>query len=57
MKMNIVVILISVSTFILSCFSLWKVTHKESEAETAEALECNQDLLTSIEWVYLMSQR
>ena len=54
MKTNIVVILISVSTFVLSCFSLWKVTYKESGAETAEALECNQDLLTSIEWVYLL---
>ena len=52
MKTNIVVILISVSTFVLSCFSLWKVTYKESGAETAEALECNQDLLTNGYAVY-----
>ena len=56
MKTNIVVILISVSTFILSCFSLWKVTHKESEVETTEVIECNQDLLASIERVYLLGE-
>ena len=56
MKTSIVVILISFSTFFLSCFSLWKVTHKESVAETTAALECNQDLLTSIEWVYLLGK-
>lgn len=56
MKTNVVVILISVSTFFLSCFSLWKVSHKESKVEIIETVDDNQDLLTSIERVYLLGE-
>lgn len=56
MKTNIVVILISVSTFVLSCFSLWKVKHQEPKSEIAEIIECSQDLLASIERVYLLGE-
>ena len=57
MKIDIIAVkLISVSALVLSCASWWKVTHQESVAETAEAIECSQDLLASIERVYLLGE-
>ena len=57
MKIDIIAVkLISVSAFVLSCASLWKVTHQEPKSEITEIIECSQDLLASIERVYLLGE-